>query len=56
MSQVHIFNNARVQLDVKGSNGQTYFLPPKKVSKLPAGVSVDGTMHKDLKVTKPPAK
>lgn len=52
--QVHIFNNAPVMLDVKGTDGNTYFLPPKKISKLPSGVTVEGSMHKNLKVTKPP--
>ena len=52
MSQVYIFNSAKVQLDVKGDDGKTYFLPPRRVSKLPAGISVDGPMRRELKFTK----
>lgn len=54
MSKVYIFNNSRVQRDVKGSDDQTYFMPPKRVSSLPNNVTVQGSMSKDLKITKPP--
>ena len=55
--QEHIFNSSAVQLSVEGTNGETYFLPPKKVSKLPAGVKVkDESLGPKLKRTKPPVR
>ena len=54
MSRLYIFNSANFQLGVTGDDDNNYFLPPKKITPLPEGVKVKGSMNKKLKITKPP--
>jgi hypothetical protein len=51
MKKVSIQNLSRVQKAVEGTDGKTYYIPPKKPKTLPAGVQVKSGLGRFLKVT-----
>lgn len=40
MSKVSLYNASKVQKAVKGTDGKTYYLPPRSPKTLPSGVRV----------------
>lgn len=50
---VHLYNRSKEPRDILGDDGETYHLPPRSRKTLPKGVSVDGTIPRDVKITKP---
>ena len=51
MKKVNLLNVSKVQKAVTGTDGKTYYLPPRSPKSLPSGVEVQEGLDRHIKVT-----